>query len=332
VAEAPRVCVIGKLYEDSFAACVSKAFRALGHATLTIDDQQVPFGMTAPRTRMWWGGALRQFYTLREIVADRISRRVASFRPDLIISVSKTLPPEAMAAMRAATKAVSVFWFPDAVSNLGRQYFLLDEFDLLCFKDPFLVDRIGRVLGLRCAFLPDAARVLAPFKSIPPSVDLLVACNMYPYRLRLLEALQDYRWKIYGNVPDWLESPVLEHHTRRYLSGDAKVQAYREAAVVFNSNHPAEVGGINARTFEVCGAGGFLLTDAHPALHEYYEPGVEVGVYSDIDDLASKVRFYLDRPELRRQMAERAHARTLREHTYECRIRRLLTFVDMSLQ
>jgi spore maturation protein CgeB len=332
MAEAPRVCVIGKLYEDSFAACTADAFHSLGYVTLAIDDQQVPFSATMPRARMWWSGALQHSSRLRDLVVGRISRHVTEFRPDLIVSVSKTLPPEAMTAMRAATKAVCVFWFPDAVSNLGRQYFLLNRFDLYCFKDPFLVERIGRVLGLPAALLPDGARVMAPFQPSPAVVDLLIACNLYPYRLRLVERLQGHTWRIYGNVPPWLESPMLQRHTGRYLSGMAKVDAYRAAAIVFNSNHPAEVGGINARTFEVCGAGGFLLTDAHPALGQYYEPDVEVGVYSDIEDLASKVRFYLDRPELRRQMSERAHARTVREHTYERRVQRLLELVDMSPQ
>jgi spore maturation protein CgeB len=173
--------------------------------------------------------------------------------------------------------------------------------------------------------LPDAARLLARPHSTEPHVDLLIACNLYPYRARLLEHLQDFTWEIYGNVPRWLRSPVVKYHKGKYLAGSEKVTAYQSAAIVFNNTHPAEVEGINARTFEVCGVGGFLLTDAHPALGTYYEPGVEVAVYNDIRDVVDAVRYYLARPDLRHEIAERAYARTAREHTYECRIRSLLS-------
>jgi spore maturation protein CgeB len=194
---------------------------------------------------------------------------------------------------------------------------------LYCFKDLLIVRALAR-LGLRTMLLPDAARLLVRPHPAKPHVDLLIACNLYPYRARLLEHLQEFSWEIYGNVPRWLRSPMVRFHKGKYLAGAEKVTAYQSAAIVFNSNHPAEVEGINARTFEVCGAGAFLLTDAHPALPSYYEPGIEVGVYNSVRDVAEVVRYYLGRPDLRYEMAERAYERTAREHTYECRIRTLL--------
>ena len=320
-----RVSVIGKRFPDSFAACAVRAFEELGHSVQTFDDGFFPVGLPFARLRMVWALAAERLAGLRRLTARSVARRVVAYRPDLVVSVSKTLPASVIASIKADTDATAVFWFPDAVSNLGRQYFLTSPFDLYCFKDPFLVELMQKKLGLPAVLLPDAAPLVAPWGPLPaPSCDLLIACNLYPFRLRLIETLPDFRWQIYGNIPLWLDSPMLRYHTRQYLSGERKADAYRRAAIVFNNHHFAEIGGINARTFEVCGTGAFLLTDGCPALGEYYEPNVEVGVYSGIDDLRDQVQFYLDRPRLRERMAARAQQRTQREHTYIHRVQRLL--------
>ena len=56
---------------------------------------------------------------------------------------------------------------------------------------------------------------------------------------------------------------------------------------------------IKARTFEVPGAGGFLLSEENPNLAKYFRIGEELVTYRDNRDLAQKIRYYLDQPEER---------------------------------
>lgn len=77
---------------------------------------------------------------------------------------------------------------------------------------------------------------------------------------------------------------------------------------------------IKARTFEVPGAGGFLLTEPAEGLGEYFDIGREMVTYADADDLAAKVRHYLAQPGERDAMARLAHARVAAEHTYRARL------------
>jgi spore maturation protein CgeB len=76
---------------------------------------------------------------------------------------------------------------------------------------------------------------------------------------------------------------------------------------------------IKARTFEIPGCGGFLLTDGAENLDAYYVPGTEIGVFRSSRDLVRQIGRYLDDANLRKQIARNGYARTLAEHTYERR-------------
>ena len=86
---------------------------------------------------------------------------------------------------------------------------------------------------------------------------------------------------------------------------------------------------IKGRTFEVPGAGGFLLTGAAEHLDSYLVPGKEVAVFHDADELVERTRYYLSNPEEREAVRRAGHERVLREHTYEQRF--LKIFKEMGL-
>jgi spore maturation protein CgeB len=79
----------------------------------------------------------------------------------------------------------------------------------------------------------------------------------------------------------------------------------------------------NMRLYEATGMGAALLTDCGSNLADIFEPGVEVEVYDDGDDLIVKVEALLAEDEWRIGIAARGHERTLREHTWEKRIAEL---------
>ncbi len=86
---------------------------------------------------------------------------------------------------------------------------------------------------------------------------------------------------------------------------------------------------IHARTFEVPGAGGFLLSEYAPGLEEYFEIGREIEVFRDADEMIDKVRFYLAHDRQRRAIARSGHKRVVREHTYAHRVRAILDTIHL---
>jgi spore maturation protein CgeB len=83
---------------------------------------------------------------------------------------------------------------------------------------------------------------------------------------------------------------------------------------------------IKARTFEVPGCGGFLLTETADDLERWYEPGREIATFSTIEELTSQVHHYLGNSNERDRVAQAGFERTCREHTYDMRLAEVLTF------
>lgn len=95
------------------------------------------------------------------------------------------------------------------------------------------------------------------------------------------------------------------------------------ASVLAPNGHPGEertLLQIKGRDFEIPACGGFLLTQENPELYEYFEPGQEIVVYGDTDDLINKVRYYLSHDEERERIRVAGHQRFLRDHTMLARL------------
>ena len=87
---------------------------------------------------------------------------------------------------------------------------------------------------------------------------------------------------------------------------------------------------IKGRNFEVPGCGGFLLTGRVDDLERYYEPGREVIVFDDAEELAELAHYYLEHEEERASVARAGFERTLREHTYVHRFQEIFEIVGLS--
>jgi spore maturation protein CgeB len=133
-----------------------------------------------------------------------------------------------------------------------------------------------------------------------------------------------FRPHIYGD-PGW----------KQHLNGHAVLRPelnyyeelpdfYGACAVNFNTTSLQMKGGVNQRVFDVPACGSFLLTDYRRQLEQVFEPGREVVCYSSIEEIEDLTAYYVQHEHERRQIAARAHARVLQEHTYVHRLTRLV--------
>jgi spore maturation protein CgeB len=83
---------------------------------------------------------------------------------------------------------------------------------------------------------------------------------------------------------------------------------------------------IKARTFEVPGAGGFLMTQPARDLDKYYINGKEIVTFDNEKDLLEKIRYFLGNHNERNRIAIAGYERTIREHTYDLRLKEILEF------
>ena len=122
--------------------------------------------------------------------------------------------------------------------------------------------------------------------------------------------------------------PAHSSIRRRYHGEAWGLDMYRvlaQSKIALNRHiDVAEDNANNMRLYEATGVGALLVTDAKQNLSELFDPGEEIVAYTDEEDLIEKIRYYLGHEDERARVARAGQERTLREHTYEHRMRELV--------
>jgi spore maturation protein CgeB len=323
-----RIGVVGRVERDMFGTNVIEAVQDAGHVA-------VPLGPARAGHRLKTSGhlaalSLQALPRLDRRAQRRIVRAAADAACELVISVDSQLMPESVAGLRRNGARVAL-WFPDAVANLGRALMLIAPYDALFFKEPHLVDRLRAMLDLPVYYLPEGCNPRCHRPAVPAGTEpyLVIAGNMYPSRIRLLERLiaKGIPVKAYGSaIPRWVDdSPVQGIHAGRPVWAEEKARVFRSAAGVLNNLHPAELTGVNARLFEAAGSGAAVLSEFRPALPNLFAVGTEVLTFGDFDELVEQASRLLNEPGLTARIGDAAARRAHRDHTIA---RRLATIIE----
>jgi len=129
------------------------------------------------------------------------------------------------------------------------------------------------------------------------------------------------QFELYGNA--WDTAYGLECQSQ-FPTVEEYFRHFRETAININLVNGNAETGLNMRHFEITAAGGFMLCYAQPELAECFHVGQECGVFTGEADLLAKIRYYLDRPEERAQIALAGQKRTLSQHLYSHRLQTIL--------
>ncbi len=125
----------------------------------------------------------------------------------------------------------------------------------------------------------------------------------------------------------WPNGPVDAGDIPKIIRHSVISLNFSNAGLVWDGLIPRRENQLKARTFEVPGAGGFLLTEWADDVDKYYLPGREIAFFHDIDCLTKQIQYYLSHPKERDQIADAGFARTQEEHTYDQRLTEVLDFV-----
>jgi spore maturation protein CgeB len=97
-----------------------------------------------------------------------------------------------------------------------------------------------------------------------------------------------------------------------------------------NHNSARRITQVRLRDFEVPMSGGFYLTEYQPELEEFFDIDSEIACYRNKEELLEKIRFYLNRPDLRERIRLAGRKRCLTEHTWAKRFETM--FAKIGLQ
>lgn len=118
-------------------------------------------------------------------------------------------------------------------------------------------------------------------------------------------------------------SPIVPRHHGAVWALDM-YRAVAQSHITLNRHvDVAEGFANNMRLYEATGIGTMLLTDAKANLSALFDVGREVVAYTSAEDAVDKIHYYAAHPDERDAIARAGQARTMREHTYQARMREL---------
>jgi len=91
-----------------------------------------------------------------------------------------------------------------------------------------------------------------------------------------------------------------------------------------------EVRQIKSRVFDMGLSGTLMLAHRAPYLDTYYEPGKEYVPFESLEECVEKAEYFLKHESERKQIAEAYARRTLSEHLWEHRIKKVLSGAGLS--
>ncbi|WP_051703847.1 glycosyltransferase [Glycomyces sp. NRRL B-16210] len=322
-----HIGLIGRRGPDTFQANIGDGLTRLGHRVTYLGLGQPQFrSRLANRATALAASAVD---SLEERLQRSVVRAAAESECDAVINTFGGLAPGTVAALRRNGTPVAL-WFPDAVSNLGRQAMLMAPYSAIFFKDPLLVARLRDTLDLPVWYLPQGCnpRSHRPIGEPGSRRVIAVVGNCYPSRAVLLRRLHDagVPLVVYGAPPPKRVRDLLppRSHTGHPVFAQDKAKVFREAAAVLNNLHPAEMHGLNARLFEAAGSGAAVLCERRAVLGDLFDLDSEVVPFTDFDELTLQAKRLLDDPDLTRRIGDAASRRAHAEHTYEQRLPQLL--------
>jgi spore maturation protein CgeB len=151
------------------------------------------------------------------------------------------------------------------------------------------------------------------------SADVSFVGTQHPDRVKMLDQLTEWDLRVYGLGWDGVEESLKRCVRAEPVYGLKKTKIFSASRISINVHRPHMIRGENFRVFEVAACGGASFSSFKPDLVECFEPGSEVVVFDDADDLRDKVRHYLSRPDELDAVRAAGRRRVLAEHTYDHR-------------
>ncbi|SHI17107.1 spore maturation protein CgeB [Butyrivibrio fibrisolvens DSM 3071] len=102
---------------------------------------------------------------------------------------------------------------------------------------------------------------------------------------------------------------------------------FNNAKINLNITLRAIETGLPLRMFDICAAGGFLLTNYQEELPEYFEIGKEAEYYGSKDELIDKCSYYLTHEDERTRIAQAGLERIKKQHTWRHRVAQIITSI-----
>ncbi|MBU5638028.1 glycosyltransferase [Geomonas sp. Red69] len=323
LAQQPYEIQLEALFQDGFGAShvFAPYLKGAGY------DSRMLIVNCEPLQRQWLAEqgelamAQRPDLTVHEVAA----KQVEAFRPDIFYTSDPILFDSGFVRALSYRPAMVFGWRASSVPEETDW----SEFDLIISNFEFSLE-LAKKRGARATrffmpgFPPHVAKVVAAEEKRYDVVFTGQVSEAHHRRRAVLNELCAAAGR--GNfsldcfIPEPLEgfAPGIVQHNHGAVWGMDMFRTLRRGRIALNvqCDMGSEQAG-NMRLFEAAGSGSFLLTDYQANISRYFEPGRELETYASPGELAEKVRYYLEHPEAREEIARRGQQRCLAEYAMD---------------
>ncbi len=337
-----RILFLGENWYGSCARACCYALRRLGCAVTDIDLQTI-----MPQWRQLSNRAIgrllrpRMVREYNQLILDCASQ----FRPDILLAFKGSfIESRTLETLRQSHVALYNY-YPDTSPSAHDRILTesIRRYDCVFYTKKFWSLNPPAVLvGRPSVFLPHGydpdvhqMRSLDPRDTADYGHDVTVVASHTLHKERLLSELvrrcPNLDLHIYGTR--WVESsrsPELNTHVHgSALLGSQYAKALRASRISLaimsgTVDGVAQGDETTTRTYEIPACGGFMLHERTPELQELYVEGKEVACFGSIEELASKIEYYLAHTEEREAIVRAGHTRCVPSYSYENRMREIL--------
>lgn len=325
---------VGSTGFDTLEYHFADSFRRLGHDVTILDlKSAVPVGYPinyhATKYLKWYD----------EYIFKRLARKVIELKPDLFIGTYRFINPVCISMVRRGLPNVPIIQInPDALTTFEYQQVFASPYDFFFTKDPYIVNFMSKKMGLNAIYLPEAFNPQVHTKpnldkvelEKNTNIDVLSFGHIYPYRANMIKRIIDAGIKVslYGKRDKRFAMPEVDQVFRNeWITGEQKSNLLYGSRIVFNNLHYAEIESVNCKFFEISGIGAFQICDYRPIISEYSNVDVTKFTFKTIGDAVDMIKYYLDKPSARHQIAQDQYEHFMQNHTYDHRTRQIMEIV-----
>lgn len=211
----------------------------------------------------------------------------------------------------------------------------LPWYDFIFVFDTFYIDEIKRQGAKKVQYLPLATNpnryseiTVTDQDRCDYDYDVCFIGMPFENRVEIFECLRDYNLGVWGD--HWIKYFMLKgQKTPPYYRGKAMGETvnkiYLCSKIVLNIHHPHSIESLNTRTFDIPACGAFEMVDYKKNVEKHFEIDKEIVTFKNINELKSKIDFYLKNNDLRKIISERGKQKVLSEHTWVHRAKDIVT-------
>ncbi|HSU72664.1 MAG TPA: glycosyltransferase [Candidatus Binatia bacterium] len=316
----------GSWARPSFGYRMKAALERLGH-------EVIPFNQRALQ--------LHRFPAGRAFLGRHLLALARRKQPDvLLVDKGESIPPGTVTAIGKEGIKTACWMLDDpfGTDNSMNALSNIAEYDgFFCFDSTYLPELKKINPGsyfLPCAVDPSMHREIIPERERAEKYDISFIGSHYPNRQEFLTRLADlplniwgYRWKEKTQGTPLAPRVHAEVYRQDKRENDlrATCRLFNETKINLNVHFTHSKRSPNLRAFEIPATKSFELCDYLPDLEQLFVIGKEIAVYRSADDCRRRIRYYLDHPDERRKIARAGYKRVLAEHTFDHRMRTLLS-------